>query len=216
MTTRRSVVIAAVTAGLTASGCLGFAAGTEPIELSAAETTVADAALADTNYAVQRSESVSTTHTVTVAGQDREVEATNYVSEYQKSMSLGPIEDASLGTFSVKSVPTTEILGRTFNPVEDSSDRQLAIDLQSLYGELRNVERGGTDTVTVLGEDRGITEYRADTEIAGESIGVTAHLLRIDHADDHLVAVGIYPTRSSGEKQRIDTLFEHIQHDSDG
>lgn len=212
MTTRRSVLVAA-TAGLAATGgCLGFAAGTAPLEAEADEVTVADGVLAETGYEVSRSERTTRTYTVTIVGRSREIEASNYVSEYRKLLSVGSLEEEYLGTFSVTSAPRTELFGRTHHPFADLSDRRLATDLQSTYAGFEAVEPVESDPVRVLGERRGTRAYRAKTERAGESIDVVIHVLSVDHDGDQLVGVGVHPASLSGEKQRILSLFEGIEH----
>lgn len=215
MTTRRSVLLVA-TAGLaTTGGCLGFVAGTAPLEAEADEVTIADGALAETGYEVSRSERTARTYTMTVAGQSREIEASNYVSEYRKSLSVGAIEEEYLGTVSVTSAPKTELFGRTSHPFEGLNDRRLAADLQSEYDGFETVTSVESDAVRVLGERRETDVYRAETEQAGESIDVIIHVLSIDHDGDHLVGVGIHPASLSGEKQRILSLLRGIEHDRD-
>lgn len=213
MTTRRSVLVVAAAGMATTSGCLGFAAGTAPLEAEADEATVADGALAETGYEVSRSERTTRTYTVTIASQSREIEASNYVSEYRKLLSVGSLEEEYLGTFSVTSAPRTELFGRTFHPFTDLSDRRLAADLQSEYAGFEAVEPAGTDPVRVLGERRETNVYGAEAERAGESIDVTIHVLSVGHDGDQLVGVGIHPASLSGEKQRILSLFEGIEHD---
>lgn len=215
MTTRRSVLLVAAAGLATTGGCLRFAAGTAPLEAEANEVTIADGALAETGYEVSRSERTTRTYTVTIAGQSREIEASNYVSEYRKSLSVGAVEEEYLGTVSVTSAPRTELLGRTFHPFEGLNDRQLAADLQSEYDGFETVKSVENDVVRVLGERREAAVYRAETERAGESIEVIIHVLSLDHDEDRLVGVGIHPASLSGEKQRILSLFGGIEHDRD-
>jgi hypothetical protein len=212
MTTRRSVLLGAV-AGLTAtSGCLEFALGTAPLEAEAARVTVADRALAETGYEVSRSDRTERTYTATVAGRPREIEATCHVSEYRKRLSVGTLEEEYLGTFGVISAPRTELFGRTSHPLDDVDDRRSAADLQSEYDRFEAVERVGTDVVRVLGDRRAAAVYRAEAGRSGESIDLTIHVLSLDHGEDHLVGAGVHPTSLSGERRRILTLFEHLEH----
>lgn len=216
MTTRRSVLLGAV-AGLTATGgCLEFAFGLGPLEAEAAAVTVADRALAETGYEVSRSERTEEAYTVTVASRSREIEATNYVSEYRKPLSVGTLEEEYLGAFGVISAPRTELFGRTSHPLADLDDRRLATDVQSEYGRFEAVERVETADVRVLGDRHEAAVYHARTERSGESIDATVHVLSLDHGEDRLVGVGVHPTSLSGERQRILTLFEHVEHDEHG
>ncbi|WP_336344210.1 DUF6517 family protein [Halalkalicoccus ordinarius] len=212
MTTRRSVLLGAV-AGLTATaGCLEFALGTAPLETEATTVTVADGALAETEYEVSRSDRTERSYTVTVAGQPREIEATCHVSEYRKRLSVGPLEDEYLGTFGVISAPRTELFGRTSHPLEGLDDRRLVADLQSEYDRFETFERVGTDAVRVLGDRREVAVHRAEAVHSGESIDVSLHVLSLDHGEDRIDGVGVHPTSLSGERQRILSLFERIQH----
>jgi hypothetical protein len=215
MTTRRSVLRAAAAgAGLSAaSGCFGFATGTAPLEDEAREVTVADGALADTGYEVYRSEPVVERYTVRIADQPREIEATSHVSEYRKLLSMGMMdEEEYLGVVGVISAPRTEVIGRTFHPLEERTDRRLVGDLQSQYDEFEDSQLVEPEGVTVLDERREVDVYRARTERAGESIDAMINLLSFAFDGDQLAAVGVYPASLSGEKQRIHTLFEHVQH----
>lgn len=212
MTTRRSVLLVAAAGLATSGGCLEFAAGTAPLEAEADEVTVDDGVLAETGYEVSRSERTKRPYTVTIAGQSREIEATNYVSEYRKRLSVGSLEEEYLGAFSVTSAPRTELFGRTFHPFAGLSDRRLAADLQSEYAGFEAVKPVENDPVRVLGERRETHVYRAGAQRAGESIDVIIHVLSVDHDGDRLVGVGIHPASLSGEKQRILSLFEGIEH----
>lgn len=212
MTTRRSILLGAV-AGLTATaGCLEFALGTAPLETEATRVTVADRALAETDYEVSRSHRTERTYTVTVAGRSRKIEATCHASEYRKRLSVGPLEEEYLGTFGVISAPRTELFGRTSHPLEGLDDRQLATDLQSEYDRFEALERVGTDVVRVLGDRRKVAVHRAEAVHSGESIDVSLHVLSLDHGEDHINGVGVHPTGLSGEKQRILGLFERVEH----
>jgi hypothetical protein len=212
MATRRSVLVGAV-AGLTATaGCLEFALGAAPLEAEADEATVADRALAETGYEVSRSDWTERPYAVTVAGRSREIEATCYVSEYRKRLSVGTIEEEYLGTFGLVGAPRTELFGRSSHPLEGSSDRRLAVDLQSEYERLEAVERVGTDAVRTLGARHEVAVHRAEAVRSSESIDVSVHALSFDHGEDHLVGVGVHPTSLTGERQRIRTLFEHVEH----
>ena len=212
MTTRRSVLLASAAALSATGGCLGFATDTAPLETEAERTMVADGALAETGYEVKRSGSMVDSHTITLAGQSREVEATCYVSEYRRSLSIGALEDEYLGTFGVRSAPMVELFGRTFHPLEGRSVRQLAGTLQSQYDDFEDMEHVETDTVVVLGEPRDVDVYEAEGEREGESIDVTIHVLLIGHDRDKIAGIGVYPTSLSGERQRIHSLFTEIRH----
>lgn len=212
MTTRRSVLLGAVT-GLTATaGCLEFALGTAPLETEATRVTVADRALAETEYEVGRSDRTERSYTVAVVGRPREIEATCHVSEYRKRLSVGSLEEEYLGTFGVISAPRTELFGRTSHPLEGLNDRRLAADLQSEYDRFETFERIGTDVVRVLGGRHEVTVHRAEAVRSGESIDVSVHVLSLDHGEDRIAGVGVHPTGLSGERQRILGLFERIEH----
>lgn len=212
MTTRRSMVFS-LAAGLAATGgCFGFATGTAPLEARAEAVTVADGALAETGYEVSRSERVEETYAVRIAGRSRTIEASNYVSEYRKRLSIGAVEEEYLGALGVASAPRTELFGRTFHPFEGASARQLATDLQSEYDGFEDVEPAGTDAIPILDGRRQVTVLRASAEQTGESLDVTLRVVAFDHRGDRLVGAGIHPTGLSGERQRIRTLLKRIEY----
>lgn len=154
------------------------------------------------------------TREVSAAGQTREVEVTNHLAEYSRSVSVAPLGEGELARFIVLSTPAVEVLGRTFNPVGDMSNRELAEEVQSQYEGLGNLRPAGERTVSVLGTDATVSTFTGDAELGetGQTVELTLHVTRVRDGGDFIVAIAVHPALLDGEAERVDTMLGGIRH----
>lgn len=209
--TLSSLLVAAL---LVTSGCLGVLTGAEPLEVEAAPVAVSSAAQADAGYEEVRREAVPLSREFSAGGESREVQVTNYLAEYSRSISIGPIGTGEFGRFVVLSTPAVEVLGRTFNPVGDMSNRDLAEEVQSQYDGLDNLQPAGERQATVLGTGTTVSTFTADGRIegTGQSVELLIHIAKVRHEDDFVVIVAVHPSLVPGEADRVDAMLTGIRH----
>lgn len=210
--TRRLAAVALVAVLLT-SGCLGFITGQEAASFESTPVSVSESARSDAGYQEVRVESETVTRTFSAAGQSREVEVTNHVAEYSRSAQLPVLADQEVARFTVFSTPQVNVLNRSFNPVGDLSNRELAQRLQEKYETISDVRPVGNRTVTALGKGRRVSKFRATaTTVGGQDVDVVLHVANFRHEDDFIVVVAVYPEKLDGEQANVDTLIGGIQH----
>lgn len=210
----RSLATVALVVLLAAAGCVGVLTGEEALAFEAQPATVSAAAQADSGYEEVRRTSQPTTREFTVAGQTREVEVTNRQVEYARSVTVESLGSGDLARFVVVATPAVEVLGRTFNPVGDLSNRQLAEQLQDDYEGLGELRPAGERSVPVLGADATVSTYTADATVgdSGAAVELTVHVTRVRHDADFVVVVAVHPTLLDGEADRVDRLLGGLQH----
>ena len=113
-----------VAALVVTSGCTGVLSG--PVTFSASEATVSDAALEETGYQHNRTDKMEVSRTFTAAGQSKEVEVTNWISEYHQEAGLPGVGEKKVAVFATFASPKVEVLGKSFNPLSKYDNRQLA------------------------------------------------------------------------------------------
>jgi hypothetical protein len=199
-TTRRGLLVGAGAASLAGlAGCAdldaGFITGEEPAEFVATPATVAEAAVDDAGYELHRVEETVVTREFEAAGQSREVEVTNATAEYDRAVELlGERRQAAV--FTVLTTPQVDVLGRTFNPVDDMERDDLAELVQERYDSVEDVEHESEYDTELLGEDVDVGRYSADGRIAGTEVTVdlVLHVTDpVDSGDDFVVGFGAYP-----------------------
>lgn len=198
---------------LVASGCVGFISGNEALTVEASEGSVSSAALSDAGYERARSETMTVERTFEVAGQTREVQATNHLSEYQKTVSLPVLGgERKAAVFVVFTTPQVEFAGRTFNPVGEMSNRELLDELQSQYDAIEVGQRTDSRTVRTLGTDATVDTFEGSARLSGVSLDVRFQITKIRHGEDFVIAVGIYPERLPGEGENVRDLIRNLEH----
>ena len=210
----RKVMAVVVVAGLLAtSGCIGFLTGEEPLEFSAEPATVSDSAAADAGYEYNGTRALEVDRTFEIGGQERRVIATNRVSDYVKSVDLGPLGEAEVGVFNVVTTPAVEIADRTLNPIGSYSDARLVELVQRQYTGLGDVRRVSERNVTVKGTDTTVTKFSATATIEGREIDVFVHVTKYRSGDDFVVAIGVYPQQLDGqEESNVLSMMRSIDH----
>lgn len=209
-TTRRGLCSLAALALTGSVGCLDVFTGDESARFVAPLAPVADETLDGTRYELDSTEAVEKTRTFEVAGQSREVEVVNRISEYHKTIDIGPLGETRGAVFTTLSTPAVEVLGRTFNPIDDMTNRDIAEESQSQYEEIsigREVER---QTVEVIGDDVGLSKFEGEATFAGLSVDVYVHVGVAEGEETFVVVFGIYPRLLANEERTIITLAEGV------
>ncbi|MDZ7702607.1 MAG: DUF6517 family protein [Halobacteriales archaeon] len=197
------------------AGCVGVLTGSEPLTLESSPVSVSSAAQSDTGYEESRVTTQELEREVSAAGQTREVIATNHIAEYARTIDAGPMGSGEFARFVVVSTPAVEVLGKTFNPVGEMSNRELAELAQDQYQGLSNIAEEGERSVTLLGSQTTVTRFSADAMVqgTGQTVELTLHVTRLRHGDDFIVIIAAHPTLLTGETGKIDRLLEGVQHD---
>lgn len=194
------------------SGCIGVLTGSEPFVATASEVGVSQAALSETDFQHEGTQTAWINRTVEAGGQEREVRIRNYVSIYQIPPSIGMDGSVTFGVFSAFSTPQVSIAGQALNPVGGMSHQQLIEQVAGESGDIRDVDQAGTRTLTVLGEDTEVTTFTAIAERSGQEIPVYIEVTRVQDGEDYVVAVGVYPQESEDVGSQVETLLGAIEH----
>ncbi|MDL5361149.1 DUF6517 family protein [Halalkalicoccus sp. NIPERK01] len=210
MATTRRGFCSLVALGLAGStGCLDVIGG-GPARFVAPPAPVADDVLDETGYELADTTETEETRTFEVAGLSREVEVVNRISEYQRSIDVGPLGEVRGAVFATLCTPAVSVLGRTFNPVEDMDNREIAAEVQSQYERLSIGSEIDRRTVQVLGERVDLSKFEGEATFMGTGIDVFVHTALAEGDDEFVVVVGIYPRLLSGEEGRIVALSEGV------
>lgn len=198
------------------SGCVGVLTGNEPLTFEASPVSVSSTALADAGYEEVRSTTQEMNREVSAAGQTRDVVVTNQVTEYARTVDAGPLGSGEFARFVVVSTPAVDVLGQTFNPVGEMSNRELAELAQDQYQGLENLQSAGERRVSVLGTQATVSRFTADATVQGtdQSVELTLHVTRIRDGGDFIVVIAAHPTLLPGEADRVDTMLGGVQHDA--
>lgn len=203
----RRTAIACVLAGLVLfSGCLGFLS--DPLTFSAKKVTVEDGALQESDYeevAVETREAERT-----FSGKD--VVVTNWVAQYEKRVSVLGMERRA-AVFSAFSSPEVSVVGQSFNPLADYSNRDLVNLVQEQYGSLSDVQHVSNESMSMLGHETEVAKFSATAQLSGGStVDVYIHVTKVSDAGDVVVAVGVYPQALEGEQEHVYALIQNLEH----
>lgn len=209
---RRTFLAGSTLAFVPLTGCLGFITGSEPLEFEATRATVSDEALDDTGYTENSVEADTITRTVSAAGQERDVRVTNWIAEYGRTLELGPAGEQDLGIFALVATPQVNVLGRTFNPIGDMSNREILQQLRSEYEGLDVGSRVGSRDMSVLGENVTVDKFEGTASLEGINVDLFVHITTVEHGDDFVVPIAVYPQRLPGEEDNAFRLLDGIQH----
>lgn len=201
------------------SGCLGFITGEEALTFASGEATVSDSALQKTGYEMTREKDVGVEKNFSVANQTRQVKVTNHLVEYKREVSVPTVGSQELARFTVLATPKVKIAGKTFNPVKDISNRELAKQLQQKYETVTNIEPEGNRTVQMLGSGVRVSKFSAEAKVkGGQTISVYLHIAQAETDKDFVIAFAVYPQELDAqpprEQQNVDTLLEGVEHSS--
>lgn len=185
------------------AGCLS-AAGLDEHEASPAG--VAAEVREETGYEQTNVEEMVIEETIEQVSED--VRVTNYITEHDKAVDLGPVGTVEAASFVVLTSPQISIAGRDFNPISDMSSEELVELIAADFDEIENVEHVSDGETTVLGQETTDSTFDADAQIEGVTADIKIHITEsVETANDHLVTIGVYPERLEDiEAENIEAL----------
>jgi hypothetical protein len=208
--TAASLVLAVL---ITTAGFVGAATTQETLREEASPATVEESALDETGYELDREYERTVSRTVDDSGERREVEAVNEVTEYRRTLSLGPLGEREAGLFATVSTPAVEADGRALNPVAEMDDAELLEWIQEEYDRLSVDEAVDSRTVETLDEEMNVTKFEGTAVVGGQEVDVFLHVGKVRHGDDYVVVVGVYPKVLGGE-ERVVAMIEALEHEA--
>ncbi|MFB6154808.1 MAG: DUF6517 family protein [Haloferacaceae archaeon] len=210
---RQTTTVAAVLAVLVlTSGCIGFITGNEALELEAKKAVTDQSVANDAGYELNGSQADSLERNLSFAGVTRKVRVTNWVTTYDKSVDVPVVGSMRLAMFGIVTTPAVDVAGKARNPIGDYSNDRIIRLFASKYDGLSNAHRVGSQNLTVLGTDTEVTKYEATTTVQGRDVEVYAHVTKLRHDSDFVIAVGVYPKMLDGEQQNVFELLRAIEH----
>ncbi|WP_122090102.1 DUF6517 family protein [Halalkalicoccus subterraneus] len=213
--TRRRLCSLAALALVGSSGCLG-GFGEDPDRFVAPETAVSNAALGETGYELDGTEVIEETRTVEAAGQSRDVEAVNRLSEYHRAIDIAPLGEARAAVFATLCTPAASMFGRTFNPIAEMDNRELANRAQSQYEELSIGEEVDRRTVRMFDEEVTLSKFEGEATFSSTGIDVFVHTALAEGEEAFVVVFGVYPRLLPDEEEAIVTLSEGVRIEGEG
>lgn len=204
--TRRAVGGLAATGLASLAGCSVL---NGPVTFDAEAAVAAQGTLDDTGYELEGQN--EPTMTRKYAG--KEVKVTNVVTEYQKTMEVNLLGNAKLGVFVAFSTPSVKVAGQgPFNPIKNWSNKEIVMKLQSRYDSLNNVKSESSTSVKTLGKSTDVGKFSATTTYNGEQVDLYIHITKVQHEDDFVVLLGMYPQQRSEEEDDIMSLMKSVKH----
>jgi len=201
-----------VAALVVTSGCTGVLSG--PVTFSASEATVSDAALEETGYQHNRTDKMEVSRTFTAAGQSKEVEVTNWISEYHQEAGLPGVGEKKVAVFATFASPKVEVLGKSFNPLSKYDNRQLAERFTTQLDSVNDVRKVDSRNRTMLGQSTEVTNFEASVQTtAGIEFDAYIHVTKVEHGDDFVVALAVYPQKLSGQSDKVGRLLDGVEHE---
>ena len=201
-------------AALGAAGCLGTV-GLDEYEASPAGV---DPAVRDeTGYAQTNVEEFVVERSVDVAGASETISVTNYLTEHEKAIDLGPLGSIRAAAFVVMTSPQISIAGREFNPIAEMSSEELIGLIEADFDQINNAEHVADEAVTILGQETTESLFEAEATFDGTTVDVNVHLSEsVQTTNDHLVTIGVYPTRLERiEAENIGALMAGVVEDAE-
>jgi hypothetical protein len=194
------------------AGCLDFITG-GPAEFSASPSQVPQDVLDQTGYELDGVSDQEIEREFEAGGESRTVKVTNKIAEHNKSVQLpGLGSSGRAAIFTALTTPKVEILGKSFNPVKDMSNRRIARMVQQQYDTVAAPSQESESTVTINGEETTQTRFRADAQFEGSAVELSLHLTEaVELGSDFLITVGGYPTVLSGEEENIFQLMQAVE-----
>lgn len=210
MHSRPKTVIAVVLL-VSLAGCSALSG---PLEFSASQATIADAAVEESGYTEVAVEEDVIEREITRAGVTKQVRVANWRAMYEKKVDLGPVGERRAAVVSVFSTPQVEIAGQgPFNPVADYSNKQLVDLVQQQYQGMSDIQQVSERDVSILGTTTTVSKFSAKATLTGgSSVDVYLHVTKVKHGDDIIIAIAVHPQDLPNEQQKVDALFQNIQH----
>lgn len=209
----RAKSLLAVLLVVSLAGCSVITGG--PLEFEASPATINDAAVEEAGYEEVDVKEQVIEREISRAGITQEVRVTNWQAMYERELDLGPAGEQRAAVVSVFTTPKVEFAGQgPFNPIADYSNKELVDLVQEQYSGMQNVEEESERQVSILGETTTVSTFTATATLEdGTQIDVLLHVTKVETDDDFVIAVGVHPEQLPNEQQRVDAMFQNIQHE---
>ncbi|SFS44170.1 DUF6517 family protein [Halostagnicola kamekurae] len=207
---RRSLLAGAAVLGTTSvAGCLGTFGMAEH---EASPASVDESARQDTGYEQTGVTEDTIEQSVDLAVFSQEVSVTNYITEHEKPITVGPLTMDGGGGFLVVTTPQASVLGQELNPVSDMSPKELIERVEGNYAGMENVTHQEDGSVTILDQETTQSRFTAESSYNGSDVEVSIHISEaVETEEDLLVTVGVYPNeRRDEEESNIISLMESV------
>ncbi|WP_247002727.1 DUF6517 family protein [Halosolutus gelatinilyticus] len=204
---RRTVLAGVGSIGLASlAGCLGLAG----LDKHESDPAGVDAAVRDdTGYEQTKIDDLVIDEKFELGPYSETVSVTNYLTEHEKRVDMGPLGSQRGALFMVLTTPQVSIAGRELNPVGDMSTTELVDLVQSNYDAIGDIAHDGNDEIAVLDQETTISRFTADAQFNGQDVEVYLHVTEaVETAEDLLVTIGVYP--SLVRSQEEDNVLELV------
>lgn len=207
---RRTLLGGVGVAGLTAlSGCLGVVGMDEH---EASPGSVEEGVYEDAGYEPSVVTDIAAEEEVSIGPYSEDISVTNYATEYQKEVSMGPLGNQSGAIAIVLTTPQIGVAGQNFNPIEDKSAEEFVEMLEDEYDDISTVSHDEKAEITILGTDTIRSRFVADATYEGYDTTVDLHVSEAvpTDNDDLLLTICIYPqdARDDEEEYAIEMMEE--------
>ena len=208
----RPALLATMALVVVSVGCLGFVLGGEPLRFTASEATVENDTRDGAGYRTINVTEERFDRTFSIAGQSRRVIANTVIARYGKRPgAVGTNE--SVGAVAIVSTPAIEVNDETLNPLGRASASELAESFQSTYGGVNVSNASANTTIETLGTTTNVTQFPGEATVDGTTVDVYVEVMRVQHGDDFVVGVGIYPRAVAAvERPEVLSMFGAIDH----
>ncbi len=199
-------------AAASVAGCLGIV-GLDEHEASPAG--VDPDVLNETGYERMNIEEMVVEETFEVAGTTEEITVTNYLTEHEKGIDLGPIGTVQAAAFVVLTSPQISIAGQGLNPIADMSSRELVETIEADFDDINDVEHVSDEETSVLEQETTESLFEGEAAFNGTTADVNIHITEsVKTTSDHLVTIGVYPKQTQSiETDNLDRLTSGIVED---
>jgi len=212
MRIRKTYLGVLVAALVLTAGCSGFLGEDQSFEAS--EISVSDDALSEAGYESAEDREYTFNETTGTDGNETEVSITNNLAGYEKAYDNGS------GYFIAFATPKSTIAGIDANPLGSADKERIVAEAISRSSEAGvdvsqdDLQVARSQSVTVLDTEANVTTFEATIERSGSEVDVLIHATRIEHGDDHVIAVGLHPTSADGGESDVIAMLEGIEHDT--
>jgi len=212
MRIRKTYLGVLVAALVLTAGCSGFLGEDQSFEAS--EISVSDDALSEAGYESAEDREYTFNETAEIDGNETEVSITNDLAGYEKAYDNGS------GYFIAFATPKSTIAGIDANPLGSADKSRIVAEAISRSSEAGvdvsqdDLQVARSQSVTVLDTEANVTTFEATIERSGSEVDVLIHATRIEHGDDHVIAVGLHPTSADGGESDVIAMLEGIEHDT--
>ncbi|ELY88231.1 hypothetical protein C483_16001 [Natrialba hulunbeirensis JCM 10989] len=167
---------------------------------------------AETGYEQTRIDDLVVREEVGASIATEEVVVTNYMTEHEKAVDMGPLGRQRGAVFIVLSTPQVSVLGQQVNPVSDMSTGDLVELVVSNYDDLSNVELEEESAATVADQSTTQSRFSANASFDGTDVDVALHITEaVEAGEDLLVTIGVYPRDLDWqEEENIFSLMDGV------